>query len=198
MRSLKIIILFFCLLLKPILSTAYTPAMPPYAPPPIDLPIQNISQQTTVWCWAAVAQQIIHYKHGPAKTMSQCQLVAIANNTNPNYCCFNYNNCAVTGDTNKIQQLLYYFGGSASSYAPPTDPMTLYNTLAQGKPVIIELSQLYQGMTHVVVVRGMGFAQTPMGIIPVLHINDPMSRYTQPVPFHQIAPLWKSAIVIHN
>lgn len=200
MKFLKITFILLMLLLKPLSTFAYvyTPVMPPFAPPPIDLPIQNIPQQTPVWCWAAVAQQIMLFKNGPANTPPQCGLVAAANGINPNYCCFNFGNCAVTGDAAKIQQLLYHFGGSASSYAPPADPMTLYNTLAQGRPVIIELSQPYQGMTHVVVVRGMGFAQTPMGIMPVLHINDPMSYYTQPVPFSQIAPLWKSAIVVHN
>lgn len=198
MKYIKATIIVLLLLIKSVSTFAYTPAMPPLAPPPVDLPIQNISQQTPVWCWAAVAQQILFFKNGPANTPPQCGLVAMSKGINPNYCCINFNNCAVTGNASIIQQLLYYFGGSASSYAPPTDPMTLYNTLAQGKPVIIELSQPYQGMTHVVVVRGMGFAQTPMGIIPVLHINDPMSYYTQPVPFSQIAPLWKSAIVVHN
>ena len=198
MKFYKIFLVILLLALKPISAFAYQPALPPIAPKPVDIPIQNTPQQTNVWCWAAVAQQIIMYKHGIANTLPQCGLVATSNGVNPNYCCFNFNNCAVTGDVSKIQHLLYYFGGSASSYAAPTDPMTLYQTLAQGKPVIMEISQPYQGMTHVIVIRGMGFAQTPMGIIPMLHVNDPMSYYTQPVPFYQLAPLWKSAIVIHN
>lgn len=198
MKKLKGIVLCCFLLFKPIVAIAYIPALPPYAPPPIDLPIQNITQQTSVWCWAAVTQQIMLFKQGPAATPPQCGLVSIAHGANPNYCCSNLRNCAVTGDIRKIQQLLYYFNGSASSYAPPTDPMTLYQTLAQGQPVIMELSQTYHGITHVVIIRGMGFAQTPMGIIPMLHINDPMSHYTQPVPFQKLAPLWKSSIVVHN
>ncbi|QQC82822.1 hypothetical protein I9054_011270 [Acinetobacter bereziniae] len=195
-KTIFISLIFF----KSFASHAYLPAMPPMAPPPIDLPIQNIPQETNVWCWAAVVQQIMLFKNGPFNTPPQCSLVAVANNINPNYCCANLGNCAVTGDALKIQQLLSYFNGSATTYTFPANPMALYQTLAQRKPVIIELSQPYKGMTHVVVVRGMGFAQTPMGIIPVLHINDPMGKpnYTQPVPFNQIAPIWKSAIVVHN
>ncbi|PKF33389.1 papain-like cysteine protease family protein [Acinetobacter proteolyticus] len=200
MKYLKAIFILLILVIKPIPTFAYIPAMPPLAPPPIDLPIKNIPQETHVWCWAAVVQQIMLFKKGPANTPPQCGLVAAANGVNPNYCCANLGNCAVTGDASKIQKLLYYFNGSATTYTFPANPMALYQTLAQGQPVIIELSQPYLGMTHVVVVRGMGFAQTSFGIVPVLHINDPMGHpgYTQPVPFDQIAPLWKSAIVVHN
>lgn len=198
MKTLIIVMFLFSIFFKPIVAFAYTPAMPPLAPPPIDLPIQNIPQETNVWCWAAVVQQIMLFKQGPANTPPQCSLVATAYGANPSYCCANLGNCAVAGDASKIQQLLGYFNGSATTYTFPANPMALYQTLAQGKPVIMELSQPYQGMTHVVVIRGMGFAQTPVGIIPMLHVNDPMSYYTQPVPFHLLAPLWKSAIVVHN
>ena len=40
-------------------------------PPPVDIPIQNIHQETPVWCWAAVAQQIILGIRGPANTPPQ-------------------------------------------------------------------------------------------------------------------------------
>ena len=54
------------------------------------------------------------------------------------------------------------------------------------------------GMSHVIVIRGMFFQTTPMGVIPMLIVNDPMNQYTQPVPYAQLAPLWQSAIVVHN
>ena len=47
-------------------------------PPPVDLGIQNIPQETPLWCWAAVAQQIIFALRGPNGTPHQCGLVAIA------------------------------------------------------------------------------------------------------------------------
>jgi hypothetical protein len=166
-------------------------------PPPVDIPIQNISQETPVWCWVAVAQQIVLASKGPQGTPMQCALVAMANGVHPGVCCSSYNqSCIKTGTIQQIQYLIGQFGGHASSYAPPTDPMTLYNTLASGRAVILQL-KTGQNSAHVVVVRGMSFIPTPVGIQPVLHLNDPMAIFTQPVPFANIAPIWISAIVVN-
>ena len=194
-HMIKGVLLFLILM-----SSISTYAFPP--PPPVDIPIQNIPQQTEVWCWAAVAQQIIHFKNGPMNTPAQCAMVALSKNAPIPYCCSNFNNCATTGSLTEIQALLSYFGGSFSSYSPPADPMSLYYTLAQNKPVIMQISTVPpgfpSGMNHVIVIRGMFFQTTPMGVIPILIVNDPMNQYTQPVPYAQLAPLWQSAIVVHN
>ena len=186
------------------------PMQPPQAPEPtvyanglfsgpmptVDLPIQDITQQTPVWCWAAVSQQIIMASRGPQQTPPQCALVAIANNADPQICCNQQDRrCLRTGSIPQIQGLSSRFGGRASNYAPPTDPLTLYRTLAQGHAVIIGVS-VGQGQGHVVVARGMSFVQTQEGWQPMVHINDPMAYYTQPVPFQQIARAWVAAIVI--
>lgn len=168
---------------------------------PVDLGIQNIPQQTQVWCWAAVAQQIILASRGPASTPAQCEMVAVANGAHPATCCdgfgrFNGNpQCVVTGSTRQIQALIAHYGGRASSYAPPADPGTLYRTLASGRAVILQLRSGAQ-TAHVVVLRGMSFVRTPYGVEPVLHINDPMALFTQPVPFSNLMQMWMSAIVI--
>ena len=71
------------------------------------LPIQNIPQETQVWCWAAVAQQIVFSLHGPANTPPQCAMVALAYRSSPDTCCNqygNYNgnpNCLARGSLNK-------------------------------------------------------------------------------------------------
>ncbi len=129
--QLFLILFLFC---KSTTGFAY-----PY-PPPIDIPIQNNLQNTNVWCWAAVAQQIIQFKNGAINTPQQCAMVALSKNAPIPYCCSNFNNCAITGSLTEIQALLHYFGGSFSSYSPPTDPMSLYYTLAQNKPVIMQIS----------------------------------------------------------
>ncbi len=56
-------------------------------PAPVDIPIQNLTQETEVWCWAAVAQQIILASQGPQATPPQCALVAMANGAAPEACC---------------------------------------------------------------------------------------------------------------
>jgi hypothetical protein len=166
-------------------------------PPPVDLPIENLRQETEVWCWAAVSQQIIMASRGPQNTPNQCALVAMANGASPETCCSGYNqSCVRPGSLQQIQGLVQQFGGRYSSYAAPTDPVTLYNTLAQGHAVILALRS-GQGMGHVVVVRGMSYLQTQNGYEPVLHVNDPMAYYTQPIPFGQLKQLWTDAIVIN-
>ncbi|UDF37606.1 UNVERIFIED_ORG: hypothetical protein LHJ69_11245 [Shinella sp. XGS7] len=166
-------------------------------PPPVDIPIQNIPQETPVWCWVAVAQQIVLATRGPQNTPPQCALVAMANNAHPSVCCNGPNPaCVTTGSIPQIQGLIAYFGGRYSTYAPPANPMALYSTLASGRAIILQL-RTGQTSAHVVVVRGMSFISTPMGVQPVLHINDPMAMFTQPVPFAQIAPIWMSAIVVN-
>lgn len=165
--------------------------------PPVDIPILNIPQETHVWCWVAVAQQIIMASRGPQNTPRQCALVATANGVDPSFCCQGFNpSCVRTGDIGQIQNLIAYFGGRTSVYAPPTDPMTLYRTLAAGRAVIVQL-QTGQSSAHVVVIRGMSFMNTPFGVQAVVHVNDPMSFFTQPIPLAQIYPIWMSSIVVN-
>ena len=164
--------------------------------PPIDLRIQNILQQTEVWCWAAVAEQIIRRINPPQGTPHQCAMVAIAYNVDPQICCQMPQQCMVTGSLLQIQGLIAYFGGRFSSIAPPADPMTIYNTLASGKAIIMAVqSSPYSG--HVVVIRGMKWIPTQFGPQPILYINDPLSFFTQPVPFQAIAQYWQAAIVVY-
>lgn len=165
-------------------------------PPPIDLGIQNIPQQTQVWCWAAVAQQIIAAINGPQGTPPQCALVAIANNANPQSCCNMPQQCMVTGSLQQIQALIAHFGGHYSSISPPANPMIVYNTLASGRAIIMAVqSSPFSG--HVVVIRGMQWIPAQFGFQPVLLINDPMSYFTQPVPFQNIAAFWQGAIIVY-
>lgn len=165
-------------------------------PPPVDLGIQNISQQTPVWCWAAVAQQIIYRLNGPAATPQQCQLVAAAFNVAPQYCCQFPTPCITTGSLQQIQGLIAYYGGHWSSIAPPGNPMVVYQTLASGRAIIMAV-QSSPYSSHVVVIRGMAWVPTPMGVQPVLYINDPLAYFTQPVPFVNLAQYWGAAIVVY-
>ncbi len=167
-------------------------------PPPINLSIQNIQQQTQVWCWAAVAQQIILAKQGAANTPPQCALVAMANGAHPSVCCSAYGNpgCVKTGSLQQIQYLIGQFGGAYSSIQAPANPMVLYNTLASGRPIILQVKTGVMS-AHVVVLTGMSFVPNGLGgVEPVLHINDPLSYFNQPVPFRNLIPIWMSAIVV--
>lgn len=188
MKILNIFLLEFFLI-----ATSQTRAQ---VPPPVDLQIQNLPQETQLWCWAAVAQQIILRRNGPTRTPPQCGLVAAAFNLSPGYCCQSPTPCMTTGSLQQIQGLIAYFGGRWSSISPPASPMTIYQTLASGRAIIMAVqSSPYSG--HVVVLRGMAWVPTPIGVQPVLYINDPMAYFTQPVPFQNIAGYWQAAIVVN-
>lgn len=162
------------------------------------LPIQNIPQETPVWCWAAVAQQIVYSLRGPAGTPPQCSMVALANGAHPATCCnqgqFNGNPaCLIGGSLQQIQWLIHYFGGRFSTLAPPAHAATLFNTLQRGRAIVLQIqSSPFAG--HVVVLRGM----SNVNGIPVLHINDPLAFFTEPVHFAQLLPYWASAIVVDS
>ena len=172
------------------------------------LPIENIPQETEVWCWAAVAQQIIYSARkieyfpppGPSNRPAQCELVARAKNLHPNTCCnqilrFNGINpyCHTTGSLQQIQRLIDYFGGIWSTLAPPTTPQNLYYTLQAGRPIILMI-QNSPYSSHVVVLRGISFVNG----VWMLHVNDPLqwTNFSQPVPYNQLLYYWASAIVI--
>lgn len=161
------------------------------------LPIQNLPQETQVWCWAAVAQQIVYSLKGPGGTPPQCGMVAMANGAHPSVCCngaggYNGNpQCMKTGSLQQIQWLIGQFGGQYSTIAPPAHPNVLFQTLQSGRAIIMQV-KTSPFMGHVIVLRGM--SMSPGGA--VLHINDPMSYFTQPVPFQNLMPYWASAIVV--
>ena len=162
----------------------------------VELPVANLSQQTPVWCWVTVAQQIIAASKGPQSTPQQCELVATADGVSADTCCAGYNQqCVHTGSLQQIQRLIQQYGGRTSSYAQPTDPLTLYKALKDGHAVVIALNM--NGSGHVVVARGMTTVPANGGYEAMILLNDPMAQYTQPVPFDQIAPLWQEAIVIN-
>ena len=76
----------------------------PGMPPKIDLGIVNIPQQTPVWCWAAVAEQIITWRRGGSPP--QCVLVAAAFGAAAQRCCGLPQSCMTTGGLQQIQALL--------------------------------------------------------------------------------------------
>lgn len=163
-------------------------------PQPVDLGIQNIPQQTSSWCWAATAQQIIFWLTGNAP--NQCQLVATAYNANPLVCCNNPQACNAPGNLQQIQGLILAYGGHYSAISPPANEMALYQTLAQGRAIILFL-QTTPYVGHFVVLRGMAWMPTQFGAQAVLYINDPMAYFTQPVPFSQLMTIWGAAIVVN-
>lgn len=199
MRVLKSVVTFVLLTFAPSIQAQQVP-------PPINLGIINVKQQTPVWCWLAVVEMIAHWKKKSAISgpPHQCAMVSKANGFNQPICCASPYSlspaakqaCYRTGQTQEIMQLLQATGAGAATYNPPAHPMVLYNTLNSGRPIILQVqSTPYSG--HVVVLTGMAWQQTPYGVEPVLFINDPLAHFTQPVRFQQLLPMWVAAIVVN-
>ena len=172
------------------------------------LPIENIPQETQVWCWVAVSQQIVfslqdksYSPYGPSNMPAQCQMVERATGYGPYTCCNDlgrYNGnpyCHITGYLPWIQQLIVDYGGVWSKLAPPTSAQALFATLNAGRAIILEVrNSPYTNMSHVVVLRGMSYVDGGW----VLHINDPMqwTEFSQPMPYQRLIQFWANAIVI--
>jgi len=165
-------------------------------PPPAHVYVPNRLQQTPVWCWAAVSEQIIEWSKGFSPP--QCALVAIANNLSPATCCGRPNPaCVHTGTMSQVQSLIAIYGGRPSHIIHPSfDPLSLHVHLIQGKPIILQV-RTNPSATHVVVIVGISFMKDKNGtMFAWLHANDPMSMYTQPILYNKIYPLIVNALVI--
>jgi hypothetical protein len=165
-----------------------------WLPPPVDLGIRNITQETDVWCWAAVAQQVIVKRRG--KSPPQCALVAMVHGRYPSYCCPHYERCAVAGSLRQIQTLIRNFGQRTSSLSPPTDAMSLYRTLRQGHPIILAIRNS-RVSGHVVVLTGMTWTEGAGRREAVLHVNDPLRVLPNRMTFRALVPRWQAAIVVY-
>ncbi len=163
-------------------------------PPPVDLGIRNIMQDTDVWCWAAVAQQVIVKRRG--KSPPQCALVAMVHGRYPSFCCPHYERCAVAGSLRQIQTLIRNFGHRTTSLSAPTDAMSLYRLLRQGHPIILAIRNS-QVSGHVVVLTGMTWTDGANGPEAVLHVNDPLRVLPARLAFRALAPRWQAAIVVY-
>ncbi len=163
-------------------------------PPPVDLGIRNIMQDTDVWCWAAVAQQVIVKRKG--KSPPQCALVAMVHGRFPSFCCPHYERCAVAGSLRQIQTLIRNFGQRTTTLSPPTDAMSLYRTLRAGHPIILAIRNS-QFTGHVVVLTGMTWVAGANGPEALLHVNDPLRVIPSRLPFRALVPRWQAAIVVY-
>lgn len=185
------------LLLAPSAVIAQPMMRPPAAP--IALPVPTITQRTLVWCWLAVAEMVIRYRN-QGRGLEQCQMMSIGHGMPPQACCADARPCARPGQLDEIQRLIAHFGGRFNQLSPPQDPMSVYQHLRRGTPIIASINS-GMGMGHVVVIRGMRFVpqRTRMGVqwMPMLLINDPMSMIPGEVPYRQFLRQWRASILVY-
>ncbi|HET7433260.1 MAG TPA: C39 family peptidase [Thermoanaerobaculia bacterium] len=129
-------------------------------PPQAVLSVPYVSQQTQVWCWAAVIEMILRYYSVPA---TQCQIVS---GYVLRQCCAGDPSCFVTASVTTIQAAMYQLGGVQSQWI--SGPLT-FDQVAQeigaGRPIMIEYRGSFAG--HVVLIVGYSRANN------LLKIYDP-------------------------
>ena len=194
-------ILFACCVLMPLGVSAQMPQQ--QVPPPVSLDVPLVNQNASEWCWLAASEMVMDYRNTTAP--SQCRMMEIANNVPAGTCCNNPVACnAPARSMAAVMAVIGNIGGVTSSYARPTDPLTLYRTLQNDDPVIMQVA-MGGGGSHAVVLRGMRF-QVMMGrmpngmpvqqIVPVLVINDPMQQQPVEVAYQAIVGQWMDALVV--
>ncbi len=157
--------------------------------------IDNHMQQTSVWCWAAVAEQIIEFSQG--NSPPQCALVAAANGVPPVFCCNGPNPaCVRTGSMDQLRTLLLAYGNRASYVVyPGRDPMPLYKHLVADHLVVLQV-RTGTNSTHVVVLKGMRFTRDRGRLEAWIIVNDPMIFDMPPMLYSRMQGTIINALVI--
>lgn len=143
----------------------------------------------------SVAQQIILFKNGLQNTPQQCMLVEMAYQLIPGSCCVSWPRACVTvGSLEQIQLLIQMLGNVPTVQAPPTPRAEdVHAALSRNQAVIMHVqSSAYT--SHVVIIRGMYWE--PAISEYMLIVNDPLSYFTQPIPFSRIVRYWLRAIIV--
>lgn len=199
-----------CLALAVFVALGFKPAVA--APPrPVSVPVPHIMQRTSMWCWLAVAEMVVRYKHwgrGP----SQCQLMEIGLAMPPGRCCRNPRACLRGGTLKEIMRIINHFNGRSTALGPPASPGELYSLFSRNQVIIARLVQSKRpGIRiggpppgHVVVLRGLGYEQvvfkSPRGPIrrlaPVVLINDPQFPHPIKVPYPDVISNWERSILV--
>jgi hypothetical protein len=155
---------------------------------PIDLRIPHRTQQTEVWCWAAVSEMVIAHFLGAASTPPQKELARMALGLERDASWENGipAEAIVPHATEFVRLMVKVLSRRASDWYPACPAEELYANLYFGNPVILQL-RTGESMSHVVVAGGMR-PTAERGRFEVL-LNDPAP--------HVPGPFWARYDDIH-
>jgi hypothetical protein len=166
----------------------------PSLPPPVQLPVPLVTQETEVWCWLAVTEMALRYR-GDSAAPRQCEIIASASKIPTSLCCNQPYACARTGSMSEIRLALARFGHVSSEFSPPVNFGVLYRVISDGNPVIIDYES-GANSSHVVIARGMMFLTAGDRISPMVLVNDPMASRPLWVPYKELRAKWISSITV--
>jgi hypothetical protein len=157
-------------------------------PPPIDIAVPHVTQDTDYWCWLAVAQMILTQRMNYSDP--QCTLIERWDNHPPGNCCGDLRQCQRYGINLQEIQALLESEGVHSRYGSPILPNALYSLLTADMPVIAQVR--YGNITHAVIIRGLRYERG----IAVLRINDPQRCAPHEVRYDDFTVNWIDSLVI--
>jgi hypothetical protein len=175
-------------------------------PPPVNLPVPVVLQQTQVWCWLASSEMVIRYLNN-GFSYTQCQMLEKGYGLPPGACCGNPGACMVTAQSWSAIQAVLAFGGLKGTIRPALSANDLYLTLRRNHPVIAQISEGGQG-THAIVLRAMRFAQVIVGYYPnglpavqtvaYVAVNDPLNIFPQEAEFSRLSSVWMDSLEVEK
>jgi hypothetical protein len=168
-------------------------------PPPVDIPVPLVKQDTPEWCWLAVAEMIMRQRMGFSQ--HQCELMEVWDNFPEGTCCSDVHHCSRHGiDLIEVAMVLERFVHIRTRYTTTIPPFALYSLLQTDRPVIAQIRER-NGSTHAVVIRGMHFVRDYSqddGWQAVLLINDPMSSRPHTELYNVFVIGWLDSLVIEH
>lgn len=166
---------------------------------PIDLNIPHRTQETEMWCWAAVSEMVITHFVGASSTPPQKELarMALGMEPAPVWETAIPPAAVVPHGAEFIRLMVKVLSRRASEWHPPCTAEELYANLYFGNPVILHLL-IGADTSHVVVVAGIRPAATS-GAFEVL-LNDPAPNIPGPfwAPFDVVAPAVIQHMIVYR
>jgi hypothetical protein len=163
------------------------------SPPPVNVDVPLVAQDTPQWCWLAVAEMVMRTRSGFSP--SQCEMLEERDGEAEGNCCDDLRQCARAGTSlREVAAVLEQAGGIHTRYTMAILPAALYGLLSGGLPVVAQISET-SGMTHAVVIRGMRYDGLGRA---VLTVNDPGRPAPTEILYDDLAVGWLDSLVVER
>lgn len=150
------------------------------------LPITVMSQERSLWCWAAVASGVSFSRIVGGTPRVQCDIVTVVNNAPP--LPVSGSACAEPDRHNIERDLTNAFGAVGIGAIPvnvvldrPSASQVMDDVVARGRPVGVRLNNPKTGAGHFVLVVG---CDPEQGTVVVA---DPNGNFGQPAPLYRMS-----------
>jgi hypothetical protein len=168
-------------------------------PPPVNINVPLIMQDSNTWCWLAVTEMILRTRQN--QSLRQCEILELWDRLPSGSCCVDRQSCSRSGiDLHEVAALLERFGRIYTRYSATIPPNTLYSLISAGLPVIVQIRKT-SGATHALVIRGLRFERDHSrenGWQMIIIFNDPQNTTPQEMPYSELVIGWLDSLVVER